>query len=197
MHNNFIRMLLDSVRIYLSLSLLFIVSCTSTSVVQENPQIIREAVMTEGMSIIVQTQYGEFIIKAGKGAERSYTWEGKTLNTVLVPRKKRWHGTLGMLDDNKLSPPHENVIHMVIEECIIHYASFANATNSLSKHSKFEPNIENIYSDDGLFVRFIKREMEIEGKYFVDISVFQILIKGEKPSLLPESQNHKIRVLKL
>ena len=189
-YNNLIMMLLDSVRIFLSLSLLFILSCSSTTAVLEPPKIIKEAVMTEGMSIIVQTQYGEFIIKAGKGAERSYTWEGKTLNTVLVPREKRWHGTLGLLDDNKLSPPHKDVIHMVIEECQIHYASFANATKGLSKHSKFEPNIENIYRDDGLFVRFIKREMEIEGKYFVDISVFQILINGEKPSQLPESQNH-------
>ncbi|MCD6475977.1 MAG: hypothetical protein J7K85_06885 [Anaerolineaceae bacterium] len=146
--------------------------------------------MTDGMTISVNTKYGEVIISAGKGAKRSYTWEGETLKTELVPRKKRWHGTLGLLDDNNLRPPHKDVTHMLIEECQIHYSSIVDATRRLNTYE----GIEDIYRDDGLFIRFRKEPMVAEGKFYIDISVFQILIDHTKPTKLPGSQNSKIKV---
>ena len=148
--------------------------------------------MTEGMIISIDTKHGEVIIKAGKGAKRSYTWEGQTLHTVLVPREKIWHGTLGLLDNNNLRPPHKNVIHMLIEECQIHFKSIADANKSLTRTAKFDTSIEDIYTDDGLFVRF--RKGPLEDKYAIEFNVYQVLIKGNKPDKLSGSQNSETRV---
>ena len=167
---------------------LIIIVSTSCANHQNTTPTIREAVMTDGMTISVITKYGEVIISAGKGAKRMYTWEGKTFKTELIPRKERWHGTLGLLDGNNLRPPHKDVIHMVIEECQIHYSSIAKAIKRLGKCE----GIEDIYRDDGLFIRFQKKPSPDNGLYVVDIAVFQIMINGEKPDKLPGSQNNKI-----
>lgn len=153
---------------------------------------VKEAVMEIGMQITAYTKHGEFVIKANSDTERTYTWDGKSMNVNLVPRQNKWHGKLGLLDPNNIHPPHENVVHVVIEECQIHYDSVTNVIKSMNSYE----DIEDLYRDDGLFVRFQKNLLPENGKYAVDISVYQILVNGKKPTKLPGSQNHKIIVNK-
>lgn len=149
---------------------------------------IREAVMTEGMSILVYTQYGKLLIDAGKGAERNYTWDGETFKATLTPRRNRWYGALGLYHP-QLRPPHKNVAHMVAEEHQTHY----NSAKEAIKYMNTYEGSEGIYRDDGIFVRFIKQTSE-KGEIFINILVAQIMINGEKPAELPGSQNKRIVV---
>ena len=181
-------LLRDLPKIILFIPMIFS-SCVHTSSSDADRTPIREAVMQDGMKIITMTKHGEFIVEAGSGTERSYTWDGETVKVNLVPRQERWHGTLGLLDGNDVDPPHKNVVHVVIEECQIHYNSLDDATKRLGTYE----GIEDIYRDDGLFIRFTKQTSD-NGEIFIDISIFQILINGEKPIKLPGSQNNKIKV---
>ena len=170
--------------VYFLCAVFVMTSCVASG----NGQMIREAVMTEGMSIVAQTKYGELKIFAGKGNERSFTWDNETIKTNLIPREKRWHGTLGLYHP-QLRPPHKNVVHMVVEEHETHYDSTNNAIKYMNKYE----GIEDIYRDDGLFIRFVKKT-SADGEIFIDILIVQIMINGEKPSELPGSQNNKIKV---
>ena len=145
-----------------------------------------EAVMTEGMSILVYSKHGNLLIEAGKGAERCFTWDGESFKTTLNPRKKRWYGALGLYHP-QLRPPHKNVVHMTVEEHQTHYQSVKDAIKYMNSYE----DSEDIYRDDGLFVRFRKETSE-KGEIFISILVVQIMINGVKPSELPGSQNNRI-----
>ena len=76
-----------------------------------DPSLIREAVMKEGMSIKLHTQFGVIAILAGKGCERTFTWDNQSYTVELIPRLKRWYGKLGLYHP-QMRPPHENVVHI-------------------------------------------------------------------------------------
>ena len=63
-----------------------------------------EPVMVEGMRITFTNANGQMTITGGKGFERRYTWAGDTRTVVMIPRKKRWYGSLGMYNPGRTSP---------------------------------------------------------------------------------------------
>ena len=148
---------------------------------------IQEPAMAEGMVIVAQTEYGVVEIRAGQGCVREYKWDGDKFKTEIWPRKERWYGHLGLYHP-QLRPPHRGVVHMVAEEYQENYQSVDEAVKSMNKFDH-----EDLYSDDGLHVRFIKRGKSSD-KVFINILVSQILINGEKPKKLAGSQNAKIMV---
>ena len=167
-------------------SLLFFNCCAK--LVQNN--IPKETVIPVGYSVIVETYNGELKIEATSELSRTYTWEGQTIKANLIPRKVRWYGKLGLYH-GQLRPPHKNVVHMIVEEYQSHYESIEQFIKYLNKYD----NIQDIYNDTGLQVRF-RKEISSKGQIAIDITVSQILINGIKPIQLPGSQNSKITMIK-
>ena len=144
--------------------------------------------MTEGMAIKAQTYFGLFEILAGKGCERTYTWENQSYTTELIPREERWYGKLGLYHP-QMRPTHKNVVHMIAEEYQMNYDSEQEAINSMNPQ-------QDLYNDQGLHLSFVKRDGP-GGKdnIFISITVSQILINGKKPTKLPGSNNNKIFII--
>ncbi|BBO85002.1 hypothetical protein DSCO28_55680 [Desulfosarcina ovata subsp. sediminis] len=86
--------------------------------------VVREAVMTDGMKICAINMSGSKIcVEADGNFTRYITWDGVTRNVIMVPRKKRWYGKLGLLSSFSSSQwkYHNGVTRGNIEEAQIHF----------------------------------------------------------------------------
>lgn len=150
-----------------------------------------EIVMSKGMQITAETPNGAITITALSELERTYAWDSCSGTITMIPRTKRWYGSLGLYypgpgehwkDCNGIS-------RAVVEEGQQHFNSLEAALAWISK--RFEaPRIQYVYRDDGLLVTWGKNLPRKQ----LNVEVWQILINGEKPSHLNGSNNNKISV---
>jgi hypothetical protein len=164
-----------------------------------------EAVMVEGMSISFTNSHGSMTVTAGKGFERQYTWAGDTRTVIMIPRKKRWYGSLGMYNPGAYIKgeleqwkEHDGIKRYVVEEGQRH---FTNATEAVewTRHGSGAPdNLDYIYNDTGLVVGMDKQPRSLEERTNTDfpgtleVDVWQIYINGKKPQKLEGSSNASI-----
>jgi hypothetical protein len=148
-----------------------------------------EIVMTEGMRITVKNSYGEMTITAGKGTLRHYTWNNGTRTAILIPRKERWNGSLGIYypGEGNHWEEHDGITRAVLEEGQQHF----NSVDKILEWIRKENHWGYVYRDDGLVVGWEK--MEGAGGT-LGVSVWQVFINGKKPTRLTGSQNDSISV---
>ncbi len=146
-----------------------------------------EIVMTPSMRIDVTSPTGEVTITAGKGRERTFSWEGGTRSIELWPRTDRWNGSFGAYfpGPGRHWFPHHSIYRCVMDEGQLNFSSEAKALVFLSETPAFEPRI---YRNDGLTVWLSKNG----GTLGVDI--YQIYVNGKKPRKLIGAQDDKIAV---
>lgn len=174
--------------ILIILVLMYHLGCKQKEIyLQEN----NEIVMSERMTIKIVNLDGILTVKAGKGLERSYSWEGGTRSVNMWPRKERWYGSLGIYYPGKGNhwKNHKGVTRGILEEGQQHFKTVEEALSWL----KEGPHIDYIYRDDGLTAGWKKElnpQSDTGGALTVD--VWQIYIGGKKPSELLGSQNDKI-----
>ena len=151
----------------------FLIACYGC-VTLSNPskKVISESAMEEGMAITIQADWATIEIAAVGKNKRDYTWDGQTVSVNFIPRQKRWNGSLGLLDDNQVRPPHKGVVHMVVEEGQQHFQTIDDAMLWLKSFSE-----KPIYRDDGLVV-LARITGSNSNKMFVSIYVMQIYIEG-------------------
>ncbi len=164
------------------------ISCSSMT--NEVPK-QNEIVLTKGQEIKAKNDFGEITIRAGKGLLRFYSWEGATRSVKMIPRKKRWYGSLGIYypGDGNHWKEHNRITRGVLEEGQQHFKSLSQAINWIRKFTDIT------YRDDGLAVRYsysIRPDSGPGSTIFV--SVWQIYINGEKPEKLPGSSNNLISI---
>ncbi len=150
-----------------------------------------ELVMTQGEIIRATTATGTIEISAGKGLLRSYTWNGATRSAKLVPRTKRWYGSLGAYypGPGEHWKDHEGITRGVLQEGQQHFRTSDEAQEWIKQQSGYYPTV---YRNDGLLVSFGK----ILKRHQVNVEVWQILINGEKPSKLAGGTDTKVEQLK-
>ena len=128
--------------IIICLFLLAIASCgsnISTSLFSTN-----EMVMSEGMVIEAINNNGSIKVQADKGMKRVVYIDNQRLNLDMIPRSKRWNGSLGAY-----CPGGGDPIHIVIEEGQQHFCSINEAMEWLD----WQDNRMNyVYTSDGLVV---------------------------------------------
>jgi hypothetical protein len=146
--------------------------------------------MSEGMIISAETSHGLLTIRAGKGCEREYTWNGEEFKAELIPRTEEWNGHYGLYGP-ALRPPFPSVVHMISQENPSSYLSEAQFLKYREKGE--DPDVYEVYNDDGLFLWFIKR-VSPTGQIALDVFVSQILINGTKPVQLKGSRNSELSV---
>ncbi|MEP6662837.1 MAG: hypothetical protein ABJC04_04135, partial [Verrucomicrobiota bacterium] len=153
----------------------------------DKPYSFTELVMFPGDTITAETPTGTITIKADDELSRTYTWEGSSRSAKLWPRKERWYGSLGAYYPGPGEHWRKNhsITRGVLEEGQQHFESLDAALEWIGK--PWHQSVA-IYRDDGLFVLFGK----IPQRYQINVDVFQIFIKDQKPKSLPGSQNNKI-----
>lgn len=145
-----------------------------------------EAVMTEGMTIEATNSFGTIKIKAGKGRERTFFWEGKKETVRLWKRPSRWFGSLGLYH-----PGGGRRVHLVAEEGQQHFCSVQEATEwLLLDHYR----MNWVCTSDGFVVGWYKTEMPKKDYWAVIVEVWQIYVNGEKPDGLSFPFDHTLRV---
>ena len=149
-----------------------------------------ELVMTPGMEITAKIDQGEIKIRAGKSFERFYTWDGETRSAELLPRTKRWYGSLGIYypgpGDHWKS--NHGITRGVLEEGVLWFKTVDDALNWIKRSVMI--NESYVYTDSGLLIGFGK----VSARRQINVSVWQIMIGGVKPQSLPGSMNDKIYV---
>jgi hypothetical protein len=175
--------------------LLFSGACTARHSLSNIPDVPKEneIVMTEGMKITATNSWGTMTITAGKGLERSYTWEGATRSVIMIPRKERWYGSLGIYSPGADNwKEHNGITRGVLDEGQLHYDSVDRAMKFF-KHP-FRANV-TVYNDNGLVITCSNAINPYGGPTnTLFVEVWQIYINGKKPTRLPGSQNDKIIV---
>lgn len=175
---------------------LFIFSLLCSCSIKNTPVevIENEIVMHSGMSITATNKIGKLTVTAGKGFERNYTWEGETRSVVMIPRKKRWYGRFGIYFPGTGNhwKTHNQITRGVLEEAVIDFDTIENAMAFIQHPSR---KSTTVYRDDGLVVTWIKNIKPSGGPgSTLHVDVWQVLIKGEKPIELPQSDNSSIQI---
>lgn len=165
-----------------------------------------EAVMVEGMWISFTNANGAMTITAGKGFERSYTWEGDTRSLEMWPRSKRWYGSMGMYNPGSYIPgeleqwePHDGIKRCVAAEGQRHFTDLTTALEWINTpyHRK---RMDYIYNDSGLVVGMEKQPETLKERLSKDfpgtlsVDVWQIYIDGKKPDRMDGAKNDAISV---
>lgn len=147
-----------------------------------------EIVMSPEMKITATTAIGPITITAGKGLQRSYTWEGATRSVEMWPREERWYGSLGLYfpGSGYHWKEHKGITRGVVQEGQQHFATSEEALQWIADR-KYMPFV---YRNDGLMVGWDKKPSRQQ----LSVEVWQLMIDGKKPTKLPGSQDDKIVV---
>jgi hypothetical protein len=153
----------------------------------------REAVLQDGMKICANSVNDYICITACKNNQRIISWEGNNISITLMPRKERWHGTLGLvspIEPKNIWKSEGGIIRILMQEAQTHYESIESVLQGINFSGRYELGYNVVYNDDGLLLIWDKTEMP--DHIVLGLSLSQILINGEKPKTLPGSQNNKI-----
>ncbi|MGI8924157.1 MAG: ankyrin repeat domain-containing protein [Fimbriimonadales bacterium] len=147
-----------------------------------------ELVMSPGMTITATTSGGKMVITAIDEFTRTYTWEGATRSAELQPRTERWYGSLGAYFPGPGDhwKNHNGITRGVLEEGQRHVKTVAEALKWIREQSWQR----HVHRDDGLFVGWGK----VPERNQLNVEVWQIYVKGKKPTRLPGSNNKAIVV---
>ena len=148
-----------------------------------------ELVMAEGDRITATTSAGTVEILAGKGLERTYTWEGESRRAKLWPRTERWDGSMGAYfpGPGQHWKSHHGVTRGVLEEGQQHFKRESEALAWLAKQSGY---YATVYSKQGLVVSFDKTPDRRQ----INVEVVQIFIDGKVPRSLPGASEGKLQL---
>jgi hypothetical protein len=147
-----------------------------------------EIVMTPGMTIRATTSTGTITITAGKGLQRSYTWEGSTRSVEMWPRTKRWDGSLGLYfpGPGYHWKEHDGIARCVVDEGQQHFKSVHEAEQWVDERRY----MDFVHRNDGLVVGWDKTPSRKQ----LGVEVWQIYVNGKKPTELKGSEDDKLIV---
>ena len=150
-----------------------------------------ELVMAKGDKIIATTEAGRIEVTAGDGLNRSYTWDGATRSAELLPRTKRWYGSMGAYypGPGEHWKEHNGITRGVLQEGQQHFEDVEAAKKWLAQQGEW---YSTVFTDSGLVVSFSK----VEGRRQINVEVWQITINGKPPRGLKGSDNSKVQFIK-
>lgn len=152
-----------------------------------------EVVMTRGMKIAATNRNGTIEIEAGRDSRRKYTWDGATREVLLVVRKARWYGSLGLYSPGSgisgTFSPHNGISRAVVEEGQQHFETIKDALKWLNQPYQQRTG-DTKYTNSGLVVRWSKSPSRRQ----LNVDVWQIYINGKKPTHLPGANDAAIQV---
>lgn len=154
-----------------------LISCSE----RRTKELTNETVMNTGTIIKAQNSEGLITIEARQGLQRLYRWDNTSVNIKMIPRDRRWDGSLGIYNSGD-----GNKIHTVVEEGQQHFYSEQEAMEWLSWQNH---RMHYVYSEDGLVVGWYKT------KNSLSVQVWQFYILGNKPNKLPGARNDLVKII--
>jgi len=150
-----------------------------------------ELVMSKGDKILATTEAGRIEIMAGDGLNRSYTWDGATRTAELLPRTKRWYGSMGAYYPGPGEHWKDNngITRGVLQEGQQHFEDKEAAQKWLAQQGKW---YSTVFTNSGLVVSFAK----VAGRRQINVEVWQITIGGVPPKELNGADDAKVQFVK-
>ncbi len=178
-----------SLKIFIGTVILFLVLLLwSISGNKNKPYAYTENVLTDGMSITVQTHIEKLTIEGLEGTRRKFTGEGWSKVADLIPRQTRWYGSLGLYD-----PADSNTQsgRLLVDEGRQFFDSEEEALRYLCEEQKKGYKI--VYSNHGLSLSQDKEPTGLD-KPIRFVNIWQIYINGKKPTSLKGANDEAIQV---
>lgn len=169
-----------------------VLGCTNLSS-NSHKEIPCETVMSNDMKICATYHDDKICITSEGSTKRIISVGEKIYSMTLVPRTKRWHGKLGLIEPEQpknIFKSKDGTTRLLVTEAQITYNSVESSIERLQFYKNNGYNL--VYNDDGLLVMW--QESVLPEQNVLDVSLFQILINGEKPKKLPGSHNRNIIV---
>lgn len=173
--------------------ILFVFEACFSNPYIKNQDVVKETVLKPGMTLCATSSDEKICISAVDDYKRIISWDGVSRSITLVPRKKRWHGLLGLVSPDPPEnnwPYHKGITRALIQEAQIDIPNIESFYRSVN--SPFE-QANTVYRDDGLGVKWYKSVMpDMSPGGVLDLIIFQILIDGKKPVKLNGSMDNMI-----
>ena len=170
-------------------ALLLCLLCSSCAIPGIGLQPWTEYVLTDGMVITAETPEGPVRITGKKGTERIYSGDGWLKSRRLDPRDIRWYGSLGLYDAALSLSPHGRLL---LEEGRLFFDSTRDAERYLRSRA-----VPLVYNNRGLAVglKVVEWRGQERKEPVRTVEVWQIYIKGRKPTFLPGARDSAISVV--
>ncbi len=153
-----------------------------------------EVVMCPGGAIAVDIGRSSFSIKSTGLTAREVETSRYKIDIALIPRNERWYGSFGLYN----ADAGDSHTHVVMEEGFQHFSSIDELQYWIDYERRQVP-LE--YTSDGLVVegRYQIRPSGVsEGpESAMSISVWRLLINGERPVGLAGAHDERFRVISL
>lgn len=147
-----------------------------------------EPVLSEGMRITAIMPSGELVIEGKRGTLRSFSGPGWSKDSMLIPRTKRWYGSLGLYDPAGSSTQSGRVL---VDEGRQFFASESEALRYLKHLSGYFGELT--YTKSGLVVAY--KVIPVEGGTPIrSIAVWQFYVNGRRPASLRGGDDSKLRI---
>ena len=146
--------------------------------------------MTAGTVITARNGNGEIRITAGNGLRRTYAWGDHKKTVTLTPRTSRWNGSLGAYD------PADTWFRVRASVVANEGRQFFDSVDEAMSWLLGGSNVNlPVWTPDGLVVgRSGGADPSNGQEWRIGVNVYQLYIKGEKPTDLPGARPDLIRV---
>ena len=146
-----------------------------------------EVVMSPGMTIVATTPAGTLKIIAREGYKRTFEWDGCSKTLRLTPRWHRYQGRKGILF-------HGNGVTWlfgcggIYRAVVVEEQMPVESEQEFLEYARLYKGMHFVYRNDGLVVGWIKSGGEMA------INVYQVLVRGSKPTELEGADDESIIV---
>lgn len=170
-----------------SLALLVIAALSVSCSREPKEHLAREAVLSEGETIKATNKNGKIQITYVSPIRRKYQWNREERVVTLIRREEPFDGKLGLYEPADSWFFFLRKTRLVLEEALRHFDSDTEAGAALLESRDY---MDWAYTPDGLVVGFGLTPSRKQ----VNISLFQFMIRDQKPSNLSGARPGQIAV---
>lgn len=166
------------------LSICLLISCKSNP----DSSLATESVLSEGMKIIAHTPSETITIEGKQGFARLYSGQDWSIISVLIPRKTRWYGSLGLYD-----PAESNSLgdRLLIDEGKQFFQSESEALRYIQYLSAYYGSMT--YNNSGLVIGYAVIDIPKE-KPTRSLTIWQFYINNTKPKSIRGANDRNIEI---
>jgi hypothetical protein len=145
--------------------------------------------MCDGVTISADLGGERLTIKAIGPLERTYQLGELSTTVDLVPRRERWYGSLGIYRAEG-----DGQRHLVLDEGFQYFDSQEEFQEWIAWQ---QDRMKYVHTSDGLVLGWALQRNDSEGlDEALSVELWQVLIKGKKPAILPNSDDAAFTVEK-
>jgi hypothetical protein len=150
--------------------------------------LVHGTVLKPGQSITARNKFGRVRIVYVAPATRRFEFDGQSKTVRMTQRQEMFDGRSGIYDPADRLWPFTSSLRIVCEDSDVNFDTVDQAYAFLYQGSEVE---DWVYTPDGLVVGFGRNQARNQ----INVDLFQILIRGKKPSGLKWARPAAIHLL--